>query len=77
MRDVRSGVPQGSLLRPVFSILYVNDLVNSLNGIETDDFADDSSFVVIAKGPALLQAYLQRYLEKWLHGSKKCHAYPR
>ena len=41
---VSSSVPQGSILRPLLLLLYVNDLKNASNILDLTIFADDTNF---------------------------------
>ena len=41
---VSSGVPQGSILRPLLLLLYVKDLKNASNILDLTIFADDTNF---------------------------------
>ena len=45
---VECGVPQGSVLGPLFFILYVNDMVRASNELELVLFADDTN--IFCKG---------------------------
>ena len=42
-QTIKCGVPQGSILGPLFFILYINDLPNASKMTETLIFADDTS----------------------------------
>ncbi|MCP4585470.1 reverse transcriptase family protein, partial [Pseudoalteromonas sp.] len=67
-RDITSGVPQGSVLGPLFFILFINDLVELLPaGVTIKLYADDAKIYVIYKPgswtPLLQQAI--SVLERW------------
>ena len=44
-QDITVGVPQGSILGPLFFIIFANDLPHSLT-CQVDSYADDSTLTV-------------------------------
>ena len=51
LEPVTCGVPQGSILGHLFFIIYINDLSNASNMVNTLLFADDSSLFYSHKDP--------------------------
>jgi hypothetical protein len=49
LHDITCGVPQGSILGPLFFLLYVNDLVRSSEFFRFVLFADDTDLFATAK----------------------------
>ena len=51
VRNVRFGVPQGSVLGPLFFIIFINDISNIFNNddnINLNIYADDTSLSIFA-----------------------------
>lgn len=51
---LQCGVPQGSTLGPLFFIIYVNDMVDCVEGVEVSLYADDTAFYLGGKDAAAL-----------------------
>ena len=69
MQTIKCGVPQGSILGPLFFILYINDLPNASELIELLLFADDTSIFYSHSNPKTLESVLNNELkniEVWL-----------
>ena len=70
---VECGVPQGSVLGPLFFILYVNDMSRACRGLELVLFADDTSSYARGKEPDELVERVSRelgQLSKWFTRNK-------
>ena len=50
--NISTGIPQGSILGPSFSLIYINDLTQNLK-CSVKLFADDTSLFTIVKDPAI------------------------
>ena len=73
MQTIKCGVPQGSILGPLFFILYINDLPNASELIEVLLFADDTSIFYSHSNPKTLESVLNNELkniEVWLRCNK-------
>ena len=71
--DVECGVPQGSVLGPLFFILYVNDMSRACPGLELVLFADDTSSFARGKEPDRLIEQVSSELgslSKWFSRNK-------
>ena len=67
------GVPQGSILGPLFFLLCINDLNNVSTLVELILFADDTNLFMSHKDPVCLAASLNYELNKlstWFKANK-------
>ena len=63
-QTIKCGVPQGSILGPLFFILYINDLPNASKVTEILIFADDTSIFYLHSDPKHLESVLNEELKK-------------
>ena len=73
MQTIKCGVPQGSILGPLFFILYINDLQNASELVELLLFADDTSIFYSHSNPNTLEFVLNneiKNIEVWLRCNK-------
>jgi len=70
---ITDGVPQGSILVPLFFLLYINDLPNAISDLSTPIlFADNASLII--SNPDSLQFEkdintVVQTLHKWFHNN--------
>ena len=73
MQTIKCGVPQGSILGPLFFILYINDLLNASEQVGLLFFADDASIFYSHSNPNTLESVLNndlKNIEVWLRCNK-------
>ena len=70
---IRCGVPQSSILGPLFFLLYINDLPQCLSKTKPRLFADDTNLTASGNSITRLEAAVNSDLEnlkKWLIANK-------
>ena len=55
---INHGVPQGSVLRPLLFLIYINDLNQSIKFSKVYHFADDTNLLNINKSIQVVQSQL-------------------
>lgn len=65
---ISDGVPQGSILGPLFFLMFINDLPQHTNSHSMDFYADDKTLNVSGESLAAIKENLQTALDclaKW------------
>ena len=73
LRSISCGIPQGSILGPLFFLVYINDMPNCLKHTTPQMFADDTSLTAYGKSIEEIELGLNEDLEKirlWLQANK-------
>ena len=73
MQTIKGGAPQGSILGPLFFILYINDLPKASKLTELLLFAEDTSIFFSQSNPNYLENVLNNELlniDVWLRCNK-------
>ena len=68
--DLNSGVPQGSVLRPLLFLIFINDLPNCVKQSKVVLYADDTALFFANKDVMTIERVLQEelnFLNNWFH----------
>jgi hypothetical protein len=68
IKKAEHGVPQGSVLGPFFFLLYINDIIEKVQGAMMLSFADDTNLLINGKDEFDLQHKIinvMKELEIW------------
>ena len=72
-RDMKYGVPQGSVLGPLLFLIYIYDLHNAIKFRTVHQFADDTNLLISNESIKTVQTQINldlTYLVKWLNANK-------
>ena len=69
--DMTCGTPQGSILGPLFFLLYVNDLKINFNNVNTLMYADDTVLYTSGKSLNVLAQNMQASLDNFVNWTSK------
>ena len=72
-REMKYGVPRGSVLGPLLFILFINDLHKVVQFSTVHHFADDTNMLLIEKSPKKMNRYIKRDMKpvvEWIRANK-------
>jgi hypothetical protein len=64
LKETKGGVPQGSVLGPIFVLLYMNDLPINIQGGRTTLFADDTNIEIEATNANILNKKIKDVIQQ-------------
>ena len=64
LKEMKSGVPQGSVLSPVLFLLYINNLPINIHGGRTVLFADDTKVQIEATSANILNEKIKDVVQQ-------------
>ena len=70
---LKHGVPQGSVLRPVLFLIYINDLTHAIKYCKVHHFADDTNLLYFNSSTKKLNRLVNldmKHLPIWLNANK-------
>jgi hypothetical protein len=73
LKEIKHGVPQGSVLGPLLFLLFINDLLQALQEAKVVLFADDTNTLLTDSEPLSLNEKIQKVrkqLDNWFHANQ-------